>query len=165
METSVPSQTSGGVLAFGMRLAHRTRIMRLRPCLLALIGFVACSKPNADAHLKRGDALLAQGHTREAIVEYRVAVQLAPKRAEIHTRLSKAYEVIGEQDMVGEAVRAADLVPNDVGAQLRAGRLLLAAHAFVDAKARAEKAIALNPRDPEGLILLGNIAAGLKDFD
>jgi len=108
---------------------------------------------------------LAQSHTREAIVEYRVAVQIAPKRGDLHMRLSEAYERIGDNEMVIEAVRAADLLPQDSDAQLRAGRLLLAGHAFEDAKARADKAVALDPRNPKALILLGNVMAGMKDFD
>jgi tetratricopeptide (TPR) repeat protein len=43
--------------------------------------------------------------------------------------------------------------------------MLLNAHAFTDAKTRADKALALNPQAPEGLILSGNILAGMKDFD
>jgi tetratricopeptide (TPR) repeat protein len=75
------------------------------------------------------------------------------------------YESNGDREAVVEAVRAADLLPNDFAAQLRAGRLLLLAHALTDAKTRAEKALALNPQAPEGLILVGNIMAGMKDFD
>jgi tetratricopeptide (TPR) repeat protein len=132
---------------------------------VGLVGFTACTKQSADARLKRGNDLLAHGQTREAIFEYRLAVQSDPKRADIRTQLSQAYEVVGDEGAITEAVRAADLLPNDVSAQLRAGRLLLVARNFVDAKTRADKAVALNPRDPEGLILLGNISAGMKDFD
>jgi tetratricopeptide (TPR) repeat protein len=141
---------------------HRTIKVALSLVLLAL---VACSKPSADARLKRGNDLLAQGRTREAIFEYRLAVQIDPKRADTRRALSEAYEVVGDKEAITEAVRVADLLPKDVTAQLRAGRLLLVARNFEDAKTRAKQAIALNPKDPEGLILLGNISAGLKDFN
>jgi tetratricopeptide (TPR) repeat protein len=140
--------------------------MRLKSSwLFILLGLTACSKPSAETHLRRANDLLAQSRTREAIVEYRVAAQLSPKRGDVRMRLSQAYERIGDREMVTEAVRAADLLPQDVDAQLRAGRLLLAGRAFEDAKARAEKAIVLAPRDPKALILLGNVMAGMKDFD
>jgi len=133
-------------------------------CCVILLG-TACTKQTADSHFKKGNEFLAQSHPREAIIEYRLALQSDPKRGDIRTRLSEAYETVGAKEMVTEAVRAADLLPNDAAAQLRAGRLLLATHAFEDAKTRARKAIALNASDPKGLILLGNVMAGMKDFD
>src|SRR5215831_137648 len=110
---------------------------------LVLLGLAACSKPSADARLKSGNDLLAQGRTREAIFEYRLAVQIDPKRADTRRALSEAYEAVGDKEAITEAVRVADLLPKDVPAQLRAGRLLLVARNFEDAKTRAKQAIAL----------------------
>ena len=73
---------------------------------------------------------------------------------------------LGElRDALGESVRAADLLPNDVSAQLRAGNLLLLARSFEEAKARANAAIALDEKSSEALVLLGNAMAGLRDLD
>ena len=64
-----------------------------------------------------------------------------------------------------EYVRAADLLPADVNAQVKAGGLLLRAGQFEDAKARVEKALALDAKNVDAQVLLGNTLAGLKDLD
>ena len=64
-----------------------------------------------------------------------------------------------------EYVRAADLLPNSVDAQVKAGQMLLVARAFEDARARADKALALDRKSVDAQVLRGNALAGLKDFD
>ena len=66
---------------------------------------------------------------------------------------------------LGEAVRAADLLPNEAEAQLKAGELLLLARRWQDAKARADKALAVNPKNVDALVLRANAMAGLTDLD
>ena len=62
-----------------------------------------------------------------------------------------------------ELIAAADLLPQDVNAQLKTGELLLLARQFEDAKARAFKAMAVDPDNVAAQILRGNAAAGLID--
>src|SRR5262245_50154183 len=132
----------------------------------SLAAAAACHKPTADEHFARGNELAKEGRVREAILDYRAAVVLDPKRGDIRIRLTDAYVATGDKRAaLAEAVRAADLLPNDIPAQLRAGSLLVMARSFEDAKARANAILALQPNHPEGLILLGNTLAGLQDLD
>src|SRR6266852_1299327 len=138
----------------------------------AILGLVvvtlagACSKPDADALLKKANAYAQQSRLPEAIVDYRRALQADPRRGDIRQKLAEAYLRNHDQNSaLKEYVRAADLLPNDPAAQLQAGSILLLAGAFEDAKARANRVIKLDPKSADGVILLGNALAGLKDMD
>jgi len=126
----------------------------------------ACSKPNADEHAKKAEGYLAASQVPEAILELRSAVQADPKRGDLRLKLADLHVRQRELGLaLGEYVRAADLLPNDVNAQVKAGGLLAMAGMFEDAKTRALKALALDPKNAEAQIILGNAHAGLKDLD
>jgi tetratricopeptide (TPR) repeat protein len=144
----------------------RSLFTRLVPVLVLLAALGACRKQTADDHAKKAEAYLAQSQPKNAIVEYRLALQVDPKRGDIRTKLADLY--MKNQDLADalkEYVRAADLLPNDAQAQVKAGNLLLVARAFEDAKSRAKKALAVDPKNVDAEILLGNAMAGLKDVD
>src|SRR5262249_48931660 len=113
-----------------------------------------------------GDIYFDQGHYPEAVIEYRSGIQLDARRGDIRMKLADAY--LKEKDpsnALREYVRAADLLPSSVDAQLKAGQLLLVAHAFPEARTRAEKALALDAKNVDALVLRGNALAELKDLD
>ena len=125
-----------------------------------------CSKKSADAHLKSAADYEAKKEFASAIVEYRAALQLDPKLGEARIKLGDLYARTSDaQNAYREYVRAADTMPDNIDAQLKAGALLLLGNQFTDAKARAEKVLQLSPRHPGGLTLLGNALAGLNDMD
>ena len=64
-----------------------------------------------------------------------------------------------------ESVRAADLMPESVDAQMRAGLLLLLAGQYPEARARALAALAKEPKNARRSDPAGNALAGLKDLD
>ncbi len=131
-----------------------------------MIALASCRKPTAEEHIKKGDDFLAKSSLQEAILEYRLAVQADPKRADAHTKLADAYLASNTPtSALQEYVRAADLLPNDAAAQIRAGTFLLAASAFEDAKSRADRALTIAPSDTNAQILRGNALAGLHDLD
>lgn len=131
---------------------------------LALVS--GCSKPNADELFAKGNDYAAKGLTAEAIVQYRLAVQADPKRGDIRQKLADAYLKSRNGTLaLRESVLAADLLPNDVAAQVRAGQLLLLSGAFEDAKGRADKALAVDPGSVDALVLKANALAQLKDLD
>jgi tetratricopeptide (TPR) repeat protein len=148
--------------------------MRSRPLALALaavaaLALSACSKdPNVakKESLDSGNKLLDQGKPKEAIVEYRKAIQQDPRYGEARLKLSEAYAKDDNlKDAYREAIRAADLLPDDVGAQVRAARFLLLAGQFEDAKTRAEKALEKAPASIDAQLARANATAGLKDLD
>ena len=134
----------------------------------ALVASVACGGGERDPqeHVRRADDYLRQEQYRPAIVELRTAIQINPALAEARAKLSDAYRAIGEEaNALREAVRAADLRPDDAHMQVRAGTLLLSTRSFDDANARAERALALDPTNTEALVLKGSVLAGLRSFD
>ncbi len=49
-------------------------------------------------------------------------------------------------------------MPDNIEAQLKAGRFLLVARQFEDAKTRAQKVLTAHPKNVEAQVLLGNAA-------
>lgn len=134
--------------------------------LASVVFGAGCHRQTADDHVRKAEEYFAHSQLQEGIVELRLAEQADPKRGDVRERLADAY--VRVPDLAGayrEYIRAADLLPNDVHAQLAAGQILLRAGQFEDAKARANKAIALDAKNVDAEILLGNAMAGLKDLD
>ena len=117
-------------------------------------------------YLASGDQLISQKKTREAIVQYRNAIAQDPRFGEARYKLAEAYVQNGDARRAArEYVRAADLLPKDIQAQVKAGQFLLYSHQFEDAKTRAHHALALDRKNVEAQLLLANSLAGLKDLD
>jgi tetratricopeptide (TPR) repeat protein len=140
-----------------------------RACVAAMLLVVgACSRdPHAAMlkYVKSGDEYMAAGKIPEAIVEYRNAIEKEPRAGDAHVKLAEAYVKNGELAKGAQQfVRAADLV-TDPSIQLKAGSLMLLGRRFDDAKVRAEKVLAGDPKNVEAQILLANSLAGLKDLD
>jgi putative PEP-CTERM system TPR-repeat lipoprotein len=141
-------------------------------CTLLLASLVvfstACSRgrPDPAAHIAAGDRYLAEEKFGEAVVEYRNAVGADDRSGEARFKLAEAYARVGDgQNAYREYIRAADLLPDDVQAQVKAGTFLAMSGQFEDAKTRAQRALALEPANVEAQILLGNVLAGMKDLD
>lgn len=116
--------------------------------------------------LDKGNADVAAGRIGEAIVEYRNAIRRDPRFGEAHWKLAAAYEKQGNAAAtLREYVRAADLLPTNVDVQLKAAGYLLIAGQFDDAKARAQQALKLNPRNVDALIVHADAMASMKDID
>jgi tetratricopeptide (TPR) repeat protein len=144
-----------------------------RPTIAALLTVAVlaagCGK-NTEAELQEhranAERLSSEQKFAEAIVEYRYAVRLDGKYGELRKKLAEAYLRTNDTTRaLRESVVAADLLPDDVVVQLRAGALLLVAGRFEDAKARADQALARDPRNVDAQVLKANAMVGLKDVD
>ncbi len=133
------------------------------------LGVAGCSLDSGAAkqkYLADGNNYFKQGKYSDATIEYRKAIQQDPLLAEAHYKLAQSFDKLGNgPDAAREYVRAADLLPDDPDAQTRAGVFLLVGGQYEDAKARALKALAKNPRHMEANILLAQSMAGMKDMD
>src|SRR5215467_1726371 len=134
------------------------------------VGAVSACRQDTEAAKRRflasGDQHFAAGRFAEAVIQYRSAVLTAPRAGDARTKLAEAS--LGAGDVANgleEYVRAADLLPEDLAVQVKAGDLLLLAGRFDDAKARAEKVLARHPREVDAELLLANALAGLRDID
>lgn len=133
--------------------------------VVALLAAAGCSRSASD-YLKSGDEFAAAGKTREALIEYRNAVNKEATNGAARLKLAETHEKLGELPQAfREYIRAADLLPNDVAIQVKAGTLLLLAGRNEDAKVRAERALAIDAKNVDAQLLLGNASAGLKDLD
>ena len=145
------------------------RNRRLPSRIVAIVALAAsCSRdPHARmlAFMKSGDAYTAQGKVAEAILEYHNALDQDPKAGDVRIKLAEAYLKHDEPARAAEEyIRAADAVP-DPAVQIKAGSLLLLGRRFDDARVRAQKALAVDPKNVDAQILLANALAGLKDLN
>ena len=143
---------------------------RVAPLLLALgAGAVACAKSPERARrefVESGDRLAARKEYRQAIVQYRNALQHDPRFGEARVKLADTYVQAGDpQSALSEYVRAADLLRDDMKAQMKAATFLLAAEQFEDARVRVARVLKKEPKNVDALVLLGRALAGLRDFE
>jgi putative PEP-CTERM system TPR-repeat lipoprotein len=132
--------------------------------LLAALA-VSCGK-NRDQYLAAGKKYADAKQYREAVVEFRNAIQLDPKSGEAHFRLANAYMDLQDLDnALQEYVKAAAVEPANVTNQLKAANMLLLARRFEDARVYAEKALAREPTNVLAQLVHANALAGLKQFD
>ena len=141
----------------------------LRASVLLCALVAACSSnPEAvrQKHVAAGAKYVEQKQYDKAIVEYSNALKDDRKAGDVQFALAEAYAAAGNVRAAFPAyVAAADLMPNNLVAQLRAGQLLLKGGMFEEAKKRARNVLQKDPKNVEGLVLLGNALAGLKDLD
>lgn len=137
--------------------------------LVGLVVAVGCRQNPETAKLRyyeNGNRFFAEKRYADAIVEYRNAVKQDASFGEARYRLGEAYAHENRlREAFGEYVRAADVLPNNVDVQLKAGALLLIAGQFEDARTRADRALALDVGNVQAQILRANAIAGLKDLD
>lgn len=158
-------------------LTCRLCVLSLAPASLAVvilatamvIALPACSgdrESQKREYLASGDRYAAQGKLREAVIDYRNAIQVDPGFGEARAKLAAAYEKLGDgSNALNEYVRAADLLPNDIALQLTAGSYLMAARRIDDALVRADAVLKVQPDNVEAHVLRGNALGGLDDLD
>ena len=117
-------------------------------------------------YLKSGDAFVGQKKYAEAAIQDRNAIQQDPRSGEARRKLAAVALLQGDiATSYNEGIRAADLLPNSAAAQVDAGQLLLLARKWEDAQARAEKALAIDPKNVPAQLLKANALAGLEKVD
>src|SRR6266540_2151531 len=142
----------------------------LNPRVVLLIALallpVACSNPEVQKqrHFERGNQYAAEKRDQFAVIEYANAVRLDPKFGEARLKLAQTYERMNNpRAALPEFIRAADALPADRDAQIKATQILLLGRRFEDAKARATTLLTRNPKDVDALLLRANAMAMLKD--
>ena len=132
------------------------------------LGLSACADVEARKlkHFEDGNQYLTAGKHREAVIEFRNAVEIDGRFGAARAKLAEAYSAQGDGvNALNEYVRAADLLPDDVSLQLTAGSYLLAARRVSDALARADAVLAQDPKNIEAHILRGNALGGLDRLE
>ena len=109
--------------------AATARLVATLIACLVLQGALACrGGPDLErlsAHRERGAAAFEAGRYREAILEYRSAVQIDPDHAETHFALARAYaELRHYREAYWEIEEAIRLDPTHVEARIRKAQVL-----------------------------------------
>jgi tetratricopeptide (TPR) repeat protein len=126
---------------------------------------VACSDParKKQEHLEQGDKYVLEKKDAFAIVEYANAVKIDPKFGEARYKMAQALERTNNRAALPEYIRAADALPDNREAQIKATQILLLSGRFEDAKTRASALLAKDPNDLEAMLLRANAMAAMKD--
>src|SRR5262245_2803146 len=115
----------------------------------------ACTNPEGQKrrHFERGNAYAAEKRDQFAVIEYASAVRLDPKFGEARLKLAETYERMNNiRAAAPEFTRAADALPDNRSAQIKATEILLLGRRFEDAKARATTLLTKNPKDVDALL-------------
>ncbi|HJS08523.1 MAG TPA: tetratricopeptide repeat protein, partial [Pirellulales bacterium] len=134
--------------------------------LLASVTLASCSDPETQKrqHFERGNQYAAEKRDEFAVVEYASAIKIDPKFGEARLKLAETYERLNNAAAAfAEYVRAADALPDNRDAQLKAIEVLLLTRRFDDAKVRAAALLAKNPKDVDAMLLHANSMAALRD--
>ena len=133
--------------------------------LLASVILSACSNAETQKrrHLERGDQYAAEKRDEFAVVEYASAVKIDPMFGEARLKLAETYERMDNPAAFLEYIRAADALPDNRDAQLKATQVLLMGGRFDDAKARADTLLQKDARDVDAILLRANATAMLRD--
>ncbi len=130
---------------------------------------IACGGSTAErrqAAFERATRQFESGHYREAVIEYRRALQEDGRYGQARKGLAEAYLRLNEPgNALNEYVNAADLLPADLEVQLKAASLLLMAGEHEACRKRAEHVLKTRPDNVDAWLLAGSAAAGLKDLD
>ncbi len=136
--------------------------------LLAPLFLVGCGddESNVAQFMASGEGYAEQKQWKEAIIEYKNALQIAPNNGPAHYALAKAYlksEKLGEA--YWELHEAARLDPENTEARLTFGQLNLAARDFDESLAQAEAVIEADPENGSAHVLKGQALEGLDRAD
>jgi tetratricopeptide (TPR) repeat protein len=124
-------------------------------------GFLDPADAKAEA-VRRGDELVDNKEYAQAIASYLEALERDPRDGTVRLKLSNAYLLAGNgTDAVLEAIRAADLLPDDQDAQATAASMMLTRGRFVDATDRASAVLDRNPEHVKALVVFGSAKARL----
>jgi tetratricopeptide (TPR) repeat protein len=146
-------------------LARLRLTSRLVLVLTLTLIAVACSDPEKkkQEHVAQGDKYVLEKNDNFAIVEYANAVKIDPKFGEARYKMAQTLERMNNPAGYAEYIRAADALPDNREAQIKAMQILLLGRRYEDAKSRASALLAKNPNDIEAMLLRANAMAALRD--
>jgi tetratricopeptide (TPR) repeat protein len=130
------------------------------------LAIVGCAAADKQRHFEKGREYVAAHKLPEAILEFRNALAEDPNWGEARFALAEAYDADSQPERAyREYVRAADLLPRDATAQLKAARYQLRGKLLEDARSRTERLLAIEPGNVEALITLSDVFVAMGDFD
>lgn len=153
--------------AFRKRWCRSLSVHRVCAAIL-IVALAACSfkdpaEAKADA-IRRGDELTDRQEHRRAVQAYREAIAIDPHDGAARMKLSRALRAAERwSEGAREGIAAADLLPDDLEAQVWGVSMMLAESRFIDAHERLTTLLERYPRHAQLFVLLGNTKAKLID--
>lgn len=138
-------------------------------CLLLLLGLLLACQDDAaklQEHLTRGETYADQGQLREAIIEFKSALQLDPNNADAHYQLAHAY-LRSQKAREGfwELRETVRLAPDNRDAVLEFCQLAVVAGETDEAIAQTTRLIEANPQDAQAFLVRGQAYSFLKEYE
>ncbi len=147
-----------------MKPAH-TLLAGISSLALALM-LSACTSPQERAaeHLRRADALLAQGDDSKAAIEYRNAIQSNKNLAQAYYGLAAIDEKKGAwQEMYGYLNKTIELDPKNIEARIKLGTLMVVSGRLDDALQISNKLMAEHKTNPKVLAFRATVMLKRND--
>ena len=111
-----------------------------------------------ERHWGRGEKYFAENKFKEAIIEYRNFIKLAPNDPKAYYKLGLSFLRSGQiRDAFPILTKAVELDPEQADARIQLGNLYLLARDPKKAREQAEKALAKEPNNPSGLLLMSSV--------
>ena len=141
----------------------------VRSALLAIccVTLLACSAPTekANSYYQKGLALLAQGDLLKARIELQNALQIKPDHTAALFALAQIAEQQGDwQQLIRLLSKVVDHEPRHLEAQVKLGRMLLAAGRIDQARAAIDAAFDIAPENADVLGLRAGLLYKLDDI-
>jgi Tfp pilus assembly protein PilF len=140
-----------------------SRICIVAALVCVVLGCSESAEVAARRFLERGDRYAQGGDDKSAALEYRNAIRRKPASVEAHARLAEASIRLRDAEAATSALlKVAELQPDALAAQLRAGESATAAGRLADARLAFERAVAIDPGQLEATHALATLytAAG-----
>jgi tetratricopeptide (TPR) repeat protein len=137
-------------------LGHRYKVLGT-VLLMALVVSGCRQDPVAKAaeFVASADRYVQNRQYKEAILEYRNALEHQPDSASIHSKLARAYDQSGQAELAfASLARVVTLDETNVEANLRVSQALLAAGRFEDARELAERVLRKDARHVDALTIV-----------
>ena len=129
---------------------------------------VACggAEDRKSAHMEKGQALYDEGNYEKARLEFKNVLQIDPKDVPARYALAQTLEKLQNwRGAAGHYLGVLETDPNHVESLSRMGQIYLLGRNNEKAQELADRLLAINPKDPDGLTLRAGVKSLNGDVD
>jgi tetratricopeptide (TPR) repeat protein len=135
----------------------------------ARLGLIVLAPKSAQVHQVMAHELARQGQTKEAIENYKIALQLDPKLPGLHFELAElmntSAEAGGPEEAEKEYKAALEVNPADEKSECRLGDIAAQRGALEEAQQHYTRALQLQPDDTDANVGLAKVMMSLGQLD
>jgi tetratricopeptide (TPR) repeat protein len=135
----------------------------------ARLSLIVVAPKSAQVHQMMAHELARQGQTKEAIENYKIALQLDPKLPGLHFELAELMNTSPEAGGIDEAEKeyqaALQVNPLDEKSESRLGNIAAQRGALDEAQQHYTRALELQPDDPDAIVGLAKVMMSRGQLD